>query len=140
MKGKKIKKGFTLIELMVVIFILTFSLLAVLVIFPIGMKIARNSQTKTLGIQLSQDKMERLISKPYNDSQLNIGTTTENYGTISEFDYFKRVTRINYYNPADFQEINTDLGIKKIEVEIFWRSPFKNTEEKINIKSFVSKK
>jgi prepilin-type N-terminal cleavage/methylation domain-containing protein len=137
---KKTKKGFTMIELLIVIFVLVVGLTSVLIIFPIGMKIGKNSRTKTIGAQLCQQKIEELISKPYNDVQLNIGTTTENYGTIAELGYLKRITRINYYNPVNFQVTIVDLGIKEIEVEVFWRSPLKNTEENINIKSFISNK
>lgn len=139
---KKNKKGngFTIIELIVVIFVLVTGLLGVLVVFPIGMKMGKNSQSKTIGIQLCQKKIEQLISNYYNDIQLSIGTTTENYGTISNFDYFKRVTRINYYDPLISDVTSTDLGIKKIEVEIFWRSSLKNSEGSTGIKSFISKK
>jgi len=85
----KFKKGFTLIELLVAIFVLTVGIVAVLQAFPLGTYIQKSSQMTTVAIQLSQAKLEELISKSYDDPLLFVGTTTESYGTVSGFSSYK---------------------------------------------------
>ena len=70
---KKINKGFTLVELLVAIFVLTVGIAGVLAIFPIGTKIEKTNQMSAIATQLAQEKMEDIISASYNE--LNVATT-----------------------------------------------------------------
>ncbi len=137
----KFKKGFTLIEVLVAIFVLTVGIVAVLQAFPLGTYIQKSSQMTTVAIQLSQAKLEELISKSYDDSLLFVGTTTESYGTVSGFSSYKRTTRINYYDPNSPSQIPVaDLGIKKIEITVFWKSPLGVAEKEAKIATLFSQK
>ena len=137
----KFKKGFTLIEVLVAIFVLTVGIVAVLQAFPLGTYIQKSSQMTTVAIQLSQAKLEELVSKSYDDSLLSVGTTTESYGTVSGFSSYKRTTRINYYDPNNPSQIPVaDLGIKKIEITVFWKSPLGVAEKEAKIATLFSQK
>ncbi len=132
------KKAFTLIELMVAIFVLSIGILTVLAIFPLGIQVIKSSEMVTIGIQLSQEKIEEIISTPY--EAISLGESSE-MALSPPFDSYWRETRVSYVNPAlDFQEVDTDKGIKKIEVTVFWKSPFKVIEKSIKLVTLISKR
>lgn len=137
----RLKKGFTLIEVLVAIFILVIGIAAVLQAFPLGMYIQKSAQLTTTAAQLSQAKIEEIVSKSYSDPLLSVGTATESYGTISGFSVFKRVTKINYYDPNNPALIPAaDLGIKKIEITVFWRSPLGVAEKEVKLTTLFAKR
>jgi len=137
----KTKKGFTLIEVLVAVFVLAVGIVAVLQAFPLGTHIQKSSQMTTTAIQLSQGKMEEIISKSYDDPLLAVATTTESYGSIPEFSSYKRVVKINYYNPDNpGQTPAGDLGIKKIEISVFWKSSLGIAEKEVKIATLLSKR
>jgi len=137
-------KSFTLIELMVAVFILTVAIVGVLAIFPLGLKTGKSGEMASLATQLAQAKIEEIISQSY--GEILVGETTEEYGTISDFPSYKRQSKINYvYVDANKvlypdQEAVSDSGVKKIEVKVFWKSPFAGLEKDIKIANLISKK
>lgn len=137
MKENK-KTSFTLIELLISIFILTMGILAVLAIFPAGTKVGKATQTLIVATQLGQAKMEGVLSQSY--SEISVGTTTEGYGSISDFLSFKRVTKINHYDPANSTITDSESGIKEIEITMFWESSLGAPEKNTKIISLISRR
>jgi len=135
---KKMKTAFTLVETLIAVFILSMGIMGILAMFPIGVQVEKSAQILTAANQLAQAKIEENISKSYNE--VITGTTTEEYGSISEFPYFKIITRINYYDPLTSTITNGDLGIKKIEVSIFWKSPLGSSEKNTKLESLISRR
>jgi prepilin-type N-terminal cleavage/methylation domain-containing protein len=72
-KPKAREAGFTLIEIIVAISILTFGLLAVASMQSAAIRGNQLGYRLTEGSTLAQDRLEFLISKPYNDPLLDIG-------------------------------------------------------------------
>ena len=113
--------GFSLLEVMVAVIILGFGLLAIMHLFPIGLKASKISQDTTLASFLAQAKIEVLKNTGW--AQLSGGSTTEGYDlpiqiTVDKVTYsypeFKRVTTI--------QDVETaDPGLKRITVEVFYK-------------------
>lgn len=137
MKENKIT-GFTLVELLIAIFILTMGILGILAIFPMASKVEKDNRMLTIAIQLGQEKMEETLSQYY--SEISVGAVVEGYGTITSFPFHKRLIRIGYYDPLNYATTDTDLGIKKIEMTISWRSSLGASEKNINIASITSKR
>lgn len=132
-------KGFTIIELIISIFILTVGISAVLYMFPLGTQVQKSSQMATVAIQLSQGKMEEIISKSY--SEIVPGTVEEDYGFDSDFNSYRRQTEISYFDPENPQIVpGSDLGIKKIQVTVFWRSPLEISEKEIKLVTLFARK
>ncbi len=104
------KAGFTLLEVMVAVIVLGFGLLAIMHLFPIGLRASKISQDTTVASFLAQAKIEELKNTGW--SQIAGGT--EAYGGITDYPEFKRVTTI------DNVEI-TDPGLKRITVEVFYK-------------------
>lgn len=132
------KEAFTLIEILIAIFILSMGIAGVLAMFPAGNKIEKSAQILTIASQLAQAKIEENVSKSYNE--IIIGTTTEEYGSISEYPYLKTLVRINYYDPLSSAYADIDSGVKKIEVFIFWKSSFDSSEKSSRLESLISEK
>jgi len=138
-------KGFTLVEILIAIFVLSVGIVAVLYMFPMGLEVGKSSQMTTIASQLARAKMEEVMSKSY--SELSAGTSTENYGgEISNFPAYKRVTGITCLNtdfqPAgcDYDPTNNPNPLKKIKVTVFWKSALGTSEKNLEVASLISKK
>jgi prepilin-type N-terminal cleavage/methylation domain-containing protein len=138
------KNGFTLLESIIAIFVLTIGIVGVLQMFPISIQTAKLAEMSTVASQLGQEKIEEIISQSYNS--LATGTTTENYNEIPGFPAYKRVTAISCVNPS-LQEVacnyspgNDPNPSKKVEVTIFWKSPLGVTEKNFKIATLISKR
>lgn len=140
-------KGFTIIEIIVAVFILVIGIVAVLNMFPLGIQVAKLSQMASLATQLGQTKMEEMLSKPYDDSALAVGTTTEDYGSIVDFASHKRETEISCVRRLDLSEVACDYDafndphpLKKIDITVSWKSSFGGIERSINLVTLLAKK
>jgi len=103
--------GFTLIEVLVAIVILTVGLLgtAGLIIEIIkGNQVSKRISTATV---LAQDKMEEIKGAGYAGADAEAGT--EPYGGV-DFPLYKRITDVAPGNPT--------AGMKKITVTVYWNS------------------
>lgn len=136
---KKNNKGFTLIELLVSVFILSVGIVAILQAFPLGTYIQKTAQLSTVALVLSQEKMEETIASAY--SSILIGTSEEDYGSNNDFTSFRRLTEISYFDPEN-PEITpeSDFGIKKIEITVFWKSHLGLLEKEVKIATLITEK
>ena len=132
----KLVKGFTIIELLISIFVLTVGILGILLMFPTAIRVEKSSQMASIASYLGQAKIEQIISQPYDE----IASSTEDYGVISGFQPYKRITEINYFDPVNSTTTGEDLGIKKIDITVFWQPPFGITEKCFRIDSLVTKR
>ena len=101
--------GFSLIEVVGAVVILIFILSGTLGIFWQGLKIAVNSQKRTIAYSLAREKIEENYRWPLINGEFN-----ENYGQIPDFPEFRRFTSIQEY-----------LGVwqlKLIYVKIYWNN------------------
>ncbi|MBU0546991.1 prepilin-type N-terminal cleavage/methylation domain-containing protein [Patescibacteria group bacterium] len=136
------KKGFTLVELLVSISILSIGMFGVFQAFPLGTKIWKSSQRATLSSQLGQEKMEEIIANPY--EEILIGTIELKHQLNPPFNFYQRETVVTCVDPnSDFSEVvncSPDPYMKKIEISVFWKTLFGFSEESIKISSFITKK
>lgn len=132
----KLSKGFTLIETMTAVFILSVGICGVLVIFPLSLKIIRSSDLATKAVGLAQEKIEEISSNDYDS--IAVGTASENLS--SPFNMFTRQTTISYVDPANgMQDSVSDTGIKKIAVTISWSSLLSAGQQNLAISGLISK-
>lgn len=118
---KKMTKqdGFSLVEVLVamVIFLVVmmgFSILTLTVI-------KTSTKTKNLSVanNLLIEKMEKMQSLPYSNSNLNVGTYTEDYGQITNYAQFKREIQITEV-AAPSNGPPPVLGLKRVLVTVTW--------------------
>lgn len=136
------REGFTLIEVLISIFILTTGIIAVLQAFPLGTKILGSSKRVTIANQLGQAKIEELISQSY--VEISFGIIETKHVLDSPFSSYQRETEIVCVDPdLDFSEVincNPDPGMKKIKVTVFWKTFFGFSEKNNQIISLITKK
>ena len=131
--------GFTLIEALAAIFILSVGISAVFQAFPSGVFVQKSAQMNTIANQLCQEKMEEIVSQSY-DETIG-GTYGEAYGSLSLFPSYKRVTEIRYFDPNNPGVTpGSDLGVKKIKVTVFWRSHLGVAEKSISVSDLFAKR
>jgi prepilin-type N-terminal cleavage/methylation domain-containing protein len=119
------RRGFTLVELIITVCVLSFGCLAVLQMQSASMRGSNLADNLTAATFLAESEMERLKSLPFTDLTLeaNLGTvTTENLNRMGEVCltppncpnyHFTRT--INYYSntPTSFSH--------QVEIEVSWR-------------------
>lgn len=139
MNNKKfhLYNGFTLIESLVAIFVLSVGILAILTMFPLGIKIINSSKTTAVGIQLGQEKIEEIISLSY--EAISVEENIENE-LPPPFNFYRRETRITYVDlSSDLQEIDNDKGTKKVKVTVYWQ-PLIANRKIIELTTIISEK
>jgi len=122
-------KGFTILETMVAILILTIGIIAVLQVFPLCSNIQKSNEMENQAIFLAQERMEQEIFKTYENIQIE--TIIED-SLAFPYERFSRETKITYVD-SNLEEIGLDSGFKKIEIIVEWSSIFKLKQSNISI-------
>lgn len=125
--------GFTLIEVLIAIVILSFGLLgmASLTVGIIkGNKFSNNLSTATT---LAQDKMEDTRRLGYSGMPSADTTTSEDYGTITGYTDYKRVTETDVYTVGT---AFPPAGMKVITITAYWKDP-NQVEHSVELKSIL---
>ncbi len=102
------KKGFTLLELMVATIILSIGIIGLGVLFPAGLRSSMFTRENTQAIEYCQQELERLRVLSYDSGELNAGTHPDE--TLNA-KYVRNYVITEDY-PVD--------GMKKIEVNVSW--------------------
>ncbi|NQU82750.1 MAG: hypothetical protein HQ539_02265 [Parcubacteria group bacterium] len=136
MKQYKFQVGFTLVETMVGILILTTGLAMALQIFSVSFSVEKDNQLRTQAALLAQEKVESLYSQSYRD--LAVGSVFESQ-LSPPFELFSRDTIVIYVD-ANLEDAVVDSGLKKIEVVVSWRAAFQIREKSITVARLVAEK
>lgn len=107
-------EGFTLLELMIALSILSIVLLALAGLAATAIQGNAFSDRLTAATTLAKDKLEALRLAGYNGSVTGVATETESYNTIANFPLFKRETVIQANSPA--------AGMQTVTVTVLWES------------------
>lgn len=131
--------GFTLIETTVAMVVLMVGLLAVMQFFPFALKIIGDSQNITTASNIAVAKIEQVQAQNYDD--ISTGTIETKQKISSDptsylYDY-QRETVVEYID-SNFATSGTDVGLKKITVNVYWTSPVGLREKSISLKIVVS--
>jgi type IV pilus assembly protein PilV len=122
-------RGFTLIEILVALVILSVGLLALISISLTVMKSNAFADKMTMATTLAQDRLEEIQSTAYEEVN-SVNFPSEDYGAISGFSAFRREVTI----ANDFPLIN----MKTITVTVLWRDGAGNSHN-IQLKTVIRK-
>ena len=111
---KKKDNGFTLIEVLIAIIILSVGLLGMAALTVGIIQGNKFSNDLTTATTLAQDEMEDIRRLGYSGTSATTTTVTENYNSIPGYPTYKRVTETDVDNPVP--------GMKMITVTLFWDS------------------
>ncbi|MFH0740004.1 MAG: prepilin-type N-terminal cleavage/methylation domain-containing protein [bacterium] len=129
-------RGFTLIETLMALAVITIGLVIVLQVFPFGFSVEKNSQLETQAILCAQDKIEALLAKSF--SELTIGTVVES-PLPAPFERFTRTTKISFVNES-LQESVPATTFKKIEATVSWNSPLRFGSREVKLITLFAEK
>jgi len=106
------KKGFTLLEILVAMTLLTTALLGMAGLTAALTQGNTFSNRLTVASTLAQDRLEDLTNLGYGNTAVADTTVTEDYNSIPNFPWYKRITTTDVDNPA--------AGMKTVTVAVFW--------------------
>ena len=145
MIGVSQAKGITLIETIIAVSILALGIIGVLQAFPLGAHLAKTAQMSTIATELGQARIEQELSRSY--SNIPAAETVEDYGSMSDFLAFKRITRVDCVQPSDLAAVSCDYDLvndpspmKKVDVAVYWRSSLGLGEKNISLMSLIANK
>jgi len=136
-----LNKGFSLIEVVVSISIVTFALFSMLVLLPFSLRVNRSSANLTQATYLAQAAIENSLSISYEN--LNAGTIESKAklsADASNFLYnFERETTVAYVD-ANLNNSVSDIGLKKVSTTVYWQDPADETEKTYTLTTLISQK
>jgi type IV pilus assembly protein PilV len=104
--------GFTLLDNLLALVILSVVLLGLVGLATTVINGNAISKSRTVGLTLVQDKIEDVRRSGYNYALAANQTVAEPYGFINEYPFFRRVT---------VTEVNTPgLGMQTVTVTVYW--------------------
>lgn len=117
--------GFTLIEVLVALGIVTATMLGLLSAFPYALKVNRTAANQTRAAYAAQAQMEYMVSQAYDT--IPVGTVEPPARLASSTDDylypFSRETQVNYVD-ENLAPAASDTGLKRIDVTVTWMDPF----------------
>ncbi|MFA6304679.1 MAG: type II secretion system protein [Patescibacteria group bacterium] len=123
--GKKFKfteqSGLTLVETLLALAIFTLAATYLVSLFPFGLKSAGMAEQETIAINLAQSKIEEIIGSKYSDVPTSVNTENSLTSIDPAFAGFSRITTVTYVD-GNLAPSAQDLGLKKINVSVFWRN------------------
>ncbi len=120
--------GFTLLEVLISVVILTVALLGMAALSVGIMRGNDLSERITLATTLAQDSLEDVYRRGFNNTPDTATTVTEDYGTITGFPLFKRETIVE---PAS----SLIPQMKKVRVIVYWDKG----QHKVQLDSFIGR-
>lgn len=136
----KNKKGFSLIEVMVAMAILSMAFVALSAAFPFGLSVTKAAEGSMTAFYLAQEELEQLNASGYgNIATGTIETKHRLSNDPSSYLYaYQRETSVTYID-GNLSSSVSDLGMKKISVTVYYAGSSK-TERTYNITTIISQK
>lgn len=136
---KKLRTGFTLIEVILAIGIFAIGTLAAINLFPKGLRLGREAKETSVATSLAQEQVEEVLAQNYDDIATG---TIEPKARIdsnpnSQFYIYQRQTAVNFAD-SNLSTTTTDTGLKKITVTVYY--PEGAQEKTIQIIRLLNKK
>lgn len=126
--NKNSDNGFTLLEVLIAIVILSVGLLGMASLTVGIINGNKFSNDLTTATTLAQDKMEDMRRLGYSGTSATTTTTTENYNSITGYEAYKRVTVTTVDNPV--------VGMKTVTVTAYWQDAVK--EHSVELKTILA--
>jgi len=104
--------GFTLLDNLLALVILSVVLLGLVGLATTVITGNAISKSRTVGLTLAQDKIEDARRAGYNYALTENQTVPEAYGSMNEYPLFRRVTVTQVHKP--------DIGMQTVTVTVYW--------------------
>lgn len=117
--------GFSLIEVLVAIFILGVECIALISVFIYGFNLLQKTKSVAVATQFAQEEVEKYREKKFDSVTLYNNTDPITIGNfpVADYPYLFREDSTPYLQNGQAQtvvEAGADINIKKLTVRIFW--------------------
>ncbi|MFH1192023.1 MAG: prepilin-type N-terminal cleavage/methylation domain-containing protein [bacterium] len=136
------KKGFSIIEVIAAIALLSIGIFTIAKMFPFGLQISKSSEEITAAAMAANEKMESLVALGYE----GIGTgeieakQKISAGSFGDIYGLSRETMVSYVDGNLSEPIPvSDTGMKKIKITVYWM-PSAGGEKNIEFNRLISKR
>ena len=119
MCGPQDNRGFTLLEILVAVIVLSIGMLGMAGLTTGIMRGNLRSMRMTTAMTLAQQKMETIRGLGHSGTPMMDNTATEDYNSIANHQSYKRVTSIKVAKPA--------VGMKTVTVTVLWDGDARST-------------
>jgi len=122
MKIKTIKKAFTLIEILLAVFVLEIGLLGIASFYTYSFKITKTARNETIAANLASGLLDEVLENSYPNMVVGEGNKTAYEATPnSPFANFQKKIDIAYIDSnLSASYLPPDTNMKKITVTIYW--------------------
>lgn len=131
------KAGFTLLEVLLALAILTIAVLTLMGLFPLGLKGSSQAKQITIATSLAQAKIEQIISQRYDEVASGDFEESSLAGLDADFSAFGRLTRVTLLD-GNFNPSVQDVGLKKIEIFVSWPDSFSGKRSTTTLATVIS--
>lgn len=117
------KTGFTLIEIVLTVVVISIGMLGVMALFESATKGALQADLNVVAVNLIHEKMEQIVvDKVYNGYASIDSGDYPTEGFSGDFSLYSRNTNITEVSSADFTTEQIGSGYKRIDVTVSWGS------------------
>lgn len=121
LKKKNRRKAFTLVEILLAIFVLEVGLLGVAGFYAYSLNITKMARNDTTASSLAAGLLDEQLENSYDNLAVGAGTKT-NYITDVNDPFYSWQKKIDIaYIDSNLQESATDTNMKKITVTVYWQ-------------------
>ncbi|KKQ90292.1 MAG: hypothetical protein UT15_C0016G0004 [Berkelbacteria bacterium GW2011_GWA1_39_10] len=120
---KKIKKAFTLIEILLAVFVLEIGLLGIVTFYSYAIQVTKIARNETTAANLASGILDNELSAAYDNLTVGAGTKIKySTDTTSPFYAWDKKIDVAYINSSLTESYNPpDTNMKKIVVTIYWQ-------------------
>ena len=115
----KYSRAFTVVEILVAITVLTIGILGMAGFFGVSAKLTGSAKSQTTASNLAQGVLDTELGKSYDELAVGNGDKDQ-FSTNQNNPYSKYAFRINISLIDKNLNTSTDVGLKKIEVFVYW--------------------
>lgn len=134
------RRGFTILETLIAVAVLTVGILAVMSLFPVSLQSAKSAEQSTVAANLIQAQIETLVSDGYGNIAVGVIEAKHRLAGAADspYYYYQRQTAAEYVD-ANLSHSDADTGLKLISVIVYWTDPSLKKEKNMEIKTLINK-
>jgi prepilin-type N-terminal cleavage/methylation domain-containing protein len=115
------KGGFTLIEIVLVVIVISVGLVGIMSLFEAATKGALQIDLNVIAVNLAHEKLEQVVSHKAANGYNSIASASyPNESFTGDFSMFTRNTAITEVASNDFMTLSPGSGYKKVAVTVRW--------------------
>ena len=134
-----IKRGFSIIEVLVAVAVLSIGLITIIGLFPFSIQANKGAERQSLASSYARAKLEQMLITAYDE--INTGTVEVKAALSNDPNNsaygMQRQTVVTLVD-GNLANSGTDVGLKKIVATVYWSN--KGVEQSLTLSSILAQK